>query len=262
MNPLSSIESGLIRATGQLLARRGARASLLVLIYHRVLAAPDAMLPSEPDAASFAQQMDLLAGNFVVLPLREGVARLRGGKLPARAVCITFDDGYANNLEWALPVLRRNGFTATCYVVSSQIGGSNVWDHEQGVPARALMDQPQLQAWVSAGQELGAHTSNHIDLTRVDERTAYREMADCKRDLENQLGIVVRHFCYPYGRYGPQLMALARQLGFVTATTTDRARARPTDDAFALPRVPILRSSTLPMFWVKLATAYEDGKRS
>lgn len=72
------------------------------------------MLPSEPDAATFAQQMGLLAQNFVVLPLREGVARLRQGRLPARAVCITFDDGYANNFTVALPILRERDSRPPC----------------------------------------------------------------------------------------------------------------------------------------------------
>lgn len=241
------------------------REPIPILTYHQVDQPPPRGTPFRSlvvSPAAFARQMALLRLlGYRGMSMSALEPYLLGGKA-GKVVGITFDDGYANNLEWALPVLRRHGFSATCYVVSSQIGGSNFWDHDHGVPAQALMDQPQLQAWVSAGQELGAHTSNHVDLTRVDERTAYREMADCKRDLESQLGVVVRHFCYPYGRYGPELMALARQLGFITATTTERARARPADDAFALPRVPILRSTTLPMFWVKLATAYEDGKRS
>lgn len=144
MNPLSSIESGLIRATGQLLARRGARASLLVLIYHRVLAAPDAMLPSEPDAATFAQQMDLLAGNFVVLPLREGVARLRDGKLPARAVCITFDDGYANNYTVALPILRERGLPATVFVAPAYLDGGCMFNDTIFEACRTAPEQVDL----------------------------------------------------------------------------------------------------------------------
>lgn len=123
MSGLSTLESGLIRAGGTLLSRGGAHASLLVLIYHRVLPALDPMLPGEPDAITFARQMDLLADNFVVLPLREGVARLRQGSLPARAVCITFDDGYANNFTVALPILREHGLPATVFVAPAYLNG-------------------------------------------------------------------------------------------------------------------------------------------
>ncbi len=123
MSGLSTLESGLIRAGGTLLSRRGAHASLLVLIYHRVLPVPDPMLPAEPDAAAFARQMDLLAQNFVVLPLREGVTRLRSGTLPARSVCITFDDGYANNFTVALPILRKRALPATVFVAPAYLDG-------------------------------------------------------------------------------------------------------------------------------------------
>lgn len=128
MNAISGIESGLVRGAGSLLSRRGASASLLVLIYHRVLPAPDPMLPSEPDAAAFAGLMDLLAQNFTVLPLREAVARLRQGSLPPRAVCITFDDGYANNFTVAMPLLRARGLPATVFVAPAYLNGGAMFN--------------------------------------------------------------------------------------------------------------------------------------
>ena len=81
------------------LSPAGPRARLLILTYHRVLARPDPLLKDEPDAKTFAAQMDVLSSYCNVLPLPEAVARLKSGSLPSRAACITFDDGYANNLE-------------------------------------------------------------------------------------------------------------------------------------------------------------------
>jgi peptidoglycan/xylan/chitin deacetylase (PgdA/CDA1 family) len=144
MSALSTLEAGLIRAGGNLLSRGGARASLLVLIYHRVLTAPDPMYPGEPDVASFARHMDLLAQNFVVLPLREGVARLREGRLPARAVCITFDDGYANNFTVALPVLRERGLAATVFVAPAYLGGGCMFNDLVFEACRAAPDELDL----------------------------------------------------------------------------------------------------------------------
>lgn len=144
MSKLSTLESGLIRAGGTLLSRGGAQASLLVLIYHRVLPAPDPMLPSEPDAATFAQQMDLLAQNFVVLPLREGVARLRQGQLPARAVCITFDDGYANNFTVALPILRERALPATVFVAPAYLDGGCMFNDMIFEACRAAPEELDL----------------------------------------------------------------------------------------------------------------------
>lgn len=128
MHRLSALESALIRAGGSLLSRSRSGASLLVLIYHRVLPAPDPMLPSEPDAVAFAQILDLLAENFTVLPLREAVARLRKGTLPPRSVCITFDDGYANNFTVAMPLLRARSLPATVFVAPAYLSGGAMFN--------------------------------------------------------------------------------------------------------------------------------------
>lgn len=128
MLALSRPDSWLFRAAGSLLSRSGRHASLLVLIYHRVLAEADPLLPDEPDAATFAAQMDLLASTFNVLPLREAIERLRTGALCARAVCITFDDGYANNCEVALPILAARRLPATVFVAPGFLNGGTMFN--------------------------------------------------------------------------------------------------------------------------------------
>jgi peptidoglycan/xylan/chitin deacetylase (PgdA/CDA1 family) len=99
-----------------------------VLIFHRVLPEPDPLLPSEPDAAQFATLLALLRSGFNVLPLREAVERLRAGTLPARGICITFDDGYANNCEVAMPLLVQNGLPATVFVAPGFLGGGRMFN--------------------------------------------------------------------------------------------------------------------------------------
>jgi peptidoglycan/xylan/chitin deacetylase (PgdA/CDA1 family) len=81
----------------------GPRARLSVLIFHRVLPRPDPLFPGEPDAARFDWQLRLLKRWFDILPLPDAVHALREGRLPARALAITFDDGYADNCTVALP---------------------------------------------------------------------------------------------------------------------------------------------------------------
>lgn len=106
----------------------GARGRLMILTYHRVLEQPDPLLPGEPDAERFAAQMDVLAAHCSVLPLREAARRLREGSLPPAAVCITFDDGYRNNLEVAAPVLRRLSLPATVFITQSAIETGIMWN--------------------------------------------------------------------------------------------------------------------------------------
>ncbi len=106
----------MFRILGNLLSPAGERGRLSILIYHRALAAPDPILHDVIDAAAFERQMTLLRDEFNVLPLSEACARLARGALPARAACITFDDGYADNEQVALPVLQRLGLPATFFV--------------------------------------------------------------------------------------------------------------------------------------------------
>jgi len=125
---LSALQAQLLRAGSRLVSPGGRRGSLLVLIYHRVLPSPDALLTDEPHAASFAAEMDLVRELFNVLSFGEAVERLMAGALPARAVAITFDDGYANNLEVAAPILAARGLTATFFVATGFIDGGPMWN--------------------------------------------------------------------------------------------------------------------------------------
>ena len=241
------------------------RPPIPILTYHQVEAPPPRGTPFRSlvvHPAAFDRQLALLR-RLGYRGLCMGALRpyLRGEKT-GKVVGITLDDGYVNNLTHALPALQRHGFTATCYVVSGQLGGSNVWDAENGVPARPLMDAAQLRAWVAGGQEVGAHTRNHVDLRALPAAAAREEIAGCRRDLEDVLGAPVRHFCYPYGHYAPEHAAMAREAGYETATTTQRARVAAHDDLFALPRAPVLQSTSLPVLWMKVATRYEDRRRA
>lgn len=128
MNSLNAFESFWIRRIGSLLSRRQASASLAVLIFHRVLAARDPLLASEPDAATFAAQMRLLAENFSVLRLTDAVERLRAGTLPPRAICVTFDDGYANNCDIALPILLHYQIPATIFIAPGFLNGGRMFN--------------------------------------------------------------------------------------------------------------------------------------
>src|SRR5262245_11681351 len=113
----------LFHLIGNLLSPAGARARLGVLIYHRTLRSADPLLSDEVDEARLASQMAFLASEFNVLTLGEGCERLTRGALPARAVAVTFDDGYADNVQVALPILRSIGVRATFFVATGYSDG-------------------------------------------------------------------------------------------------------------------------------------------
>ncbi len=129
---INSITSGL-----------GKQKKLLILIYHRVLDQPDFMRPGEVDKQSFFWQMELLANYFNALPLAEALTRMEDDTLPPRAVCITFDDGYADNYLNALPILENFQLSATFFIASGYLNGGRMWNDSITETIRSLQ-QPEL----------------------------------------------------------------------------------------------------------------------
>lgn len=117
LKPLATLASGV-----------GKRKRLLIMIYHRVLDEPDVMRPGEVDKVAFSWQMQLLAKHFNVLPLTEAMSRMQANTLPPRAVCISFDDGYADNYTNALPILQQFNLTATFFIASGFLDGGRMWN--------------------------------------------------------------------------------------------------------------------------------------
>ena len=160
-----------------------------ILTYHQVDAPPRASAPYRSlivSPAAFARQMAALKFlGYTGLCMSALQPYLRGEK-HGKVVGITLDDGYLNNLEHALPALQRCGFSATCYVVSNQLGGSNVWDHAIGIAPKPLMTAAQLREWIAGGQEVGAHTHNHVRLPELAPAVAREEISRSKAVLDRK----------------------------------------------------------------------------
>ena len=182
-----------------------------------------------------------------------------GSNAPERLVALTFDDGYADNFEQALPVLLEYGFTATCYVASDYIGAYNAWDAEILGVRTPMMTRHQLLAWHDAGMEVGAHTRTHRELSENADAVALRqEIGGSRTDLEELIGSAVDHFSYPFGRYGAAAVAAVREAGFSTAVTVRDRRARITDDRFELPRLYIGGNYPMPIVLARLFSRLGD----
>lgn len=97
--------------------------SLSVFIFHRVLNSPDPLFPGEVDIAAFDEMLDWIGGAFNVMPLSTGLDALKAGTLPTRAAAITFDDGYADNLTNAAPLLKAHGMSATFFIATGFLDG-------------------------------------------------------------------------------------------------------------------------------------------
>ena len=235
-----------------------------VLVYHQIDAAPAKGSPFRSlyvSPAAFARQMRLLKWLGYTGLSMTGLQPYLNGERQGKVAGITFDDGYLNNLTHALPVLLKHGFSSTCYAVSSLLGKTNIWDEQIGIAQTPLMNESELRQWISGGQEIGSHTRSHINLLESDDEICAEEILQGRIELEAVLNAPVNHFCYPYGRYDARHKTVAAAQGFVTSTTTQRSRCHAGIDMLEIPRVPVLRSTSLPVFWLKLASSYEDKRK-
>ena len=101
---------------------------LPILIFHRVLPQPDPLFPEEMCAQRFDALMAVVSRSLQSLTLSQGASRLQDGSLPPRPVVITFDDGYADNADVALPILRKHRLCASFFVSTGFLDGGRMWN--------------------------------------------------------------------------------------------------------------------------------------
>jgi GT2 family glycosyltransferase/peptidoglycan/xylan/chitin deacetylase (PgdA/CDA1 family) len=182
------------------------------LLYHHVGPPPPGMPPTLTTTPQrFARQMQFLhERGFTLIAARRWLDWLeRGSPLPAKPCVLTFDDAYADLAEHAFPILRRYGFGATVFVVTSRIGGSNDWDASPGMPAVPLLDREQLRTWCQAGIEFGAHSRTHPRLDSLSPGDVHEQVHGGRFELEAVLEAPVRTFAYPFGITTPAAAAEA-----------------------------------------------------
>lgn len=197
------------------LAEQG-RAPVSILFYHRVADTHpnDWTLP----IAEFERQIDWLGQRFDLVSLREAQRRLSSGTSRKPAVAITFDDGYGDNCEAAIPLLLRRNVPFTYFVSTRIIQDQSAFPHDLEAGVRLRPNTiTELRAMADAGVELGAHTRTHPDLGRsIDPDWLREEIVGSIEDLESWTGRRPRSFAFPFGlpeNMTPEAMAVAREAG-------------------------------------------------
>ena len=186
------------------------------------------------------------------------LARALSGKLklPAKPVLITFDDGYADFLEHAVPVLVDLKMPATLFVVSGLVGKTNAWDRRFGEPERALLDWPQLREVALAGVEIGSHSCTHPDLRSVTDQQLAEECTTSKRQLEDGLEQPCRFFAYPHGLYDARVKEAVATAGYdVAHAVLLRLRDLGRSDHLSLMRAIVHANKSFANFRLRTALA-------
>lgn len=204
----------------------------MILMYHGV-----ADVAEDPNQlcvtpGRFAEQMTWLTRHGLRgVGIGALVDALRAGRHRG-LVGITFDDGYVNVLEAALPELLRHGFTASMFIISDRLAGTNDWDEG---PAWPLMSADQVRELAAAGMEIGSHSATHQRLAGVSADQLEAEVSGSRTRLGELLGTRIGGFAYPYGSMDAAARDAVRDAGYDYACAVETPRA---DLGFmALPRI-------------------------
>jgi peptidoglycan/xylan/chitin deacetylase (PgdA/CDA1 family) len=215
------------------------REPVRIAFYHRI--ADDSPNAWTMTCRSFARQIEWLRSRFDMVSLAEAQTRIRTGCNRRPAAAITFDDGYADNLNFAIPLLLKLGIPFTYFVSTNHVLRSNAFPHDvaagRPLPVNTLAQLRQLSA---SGVEIGAHTRSHADLgVPRTLKELSNEILGSKLDLESALGKPVRYFAFPYGLHenmSGDAFRVAFGAGFAGVCSAYGGYNFPDDDAFHLRR--------------------------
>ncbi|MDI1483080.1 polysaccharide deacetylase family protein [Polyangium sp. y55x31] len=193
----------------------------MILLYHHVLPEGDAAGLSAEDGLFFRHSPAAFRFHLEELQRRgyrfgsvEDLVRKIGDGIAEddRSAFVTFDDGWRNQHEHALPILRALGIPATFFVTTDHL--------RKGVTCAKRMGPAELQALVDAGMTIGSHTRTHPDLVQLDDTRLEDELRGSRQDLEDLLGRPVTLFAYPGGSLSARVVRAVRRAGYEAACSS------------------------------------------
>ena len=238
---------------------RGRSRPVPILMYHQVSPKPVAAFAKYTvTVKSFAAQMRWLAiARYAPLTLDALLGAWQDQRpLPRRPVVITFDDGFSDCMQYAVPILQHHGFPAVFFLVAGLMGRTSEWMVQTPGVELPLMDWDAARTLESLGMECAAHSMTHPALADQPAAASRAELVESRRVLEDRLGREVRHLAYPFGSVSTGVRDLAAEAGYVAACTTEHGLAEDGNDRLLLPRVPVYGHDSLLDFVCRL----RDGR--
>lgn len=226
-----------------------------VLLYHSI---SNDNSPMSLNINFFENQMRYLKNNgFETVDFNEIDPNLKSKK----QIIITFDDGYKDILNNALPILKKYNFKATSFFVTNLIGQNNSWDvKKKSYKKKEIMNPSDILQWISSGMHIGSHSHNHVDLTKISEEKLLYELEFSKKFLEDKFNNKNNIFCYPYGKVNENVHYHTKKF-YSKAVTTNRSRySLKRHNTHLIPRIDMGKNFSSFKLYLKLETIYEDIK--
>jgi peptidoglycan/xylan/chitin deacetylase (PgdA/CDA1 family) len=220
-------------------AMAAGRAPIGVIAFHRI--ADDRANDWTTSTSTFAAAIRWLKDRCDLISLADAQRRIRSRSNDRLSICLTFDDGYADNCRDALPLILAEGIPCTYFVATKPVLEQAPFPHDlrHGRPLKPNTIE-ELRELAAAGIEIGAHSRTHADLGRVGDRDVLiDEVIAARDDLRDALGHPVRYFAFPFGRrrnLSAEAFDLARRAGFEGVCSAYGGYNFPGDDAFHLRR--------------------------
>ncbi|MFC1621051.1 polysaccharide deacetylase family protein [Candidatus Omnitrophota bacterium] len=221
-----------------------------ILLYHSI--SDNHKDPCNVQIKDFEEQMKWIVDNgYKVISLKEALESLNKDNIQERSIVLTFDDGFVDFSENALPILNKYNFKATIFIVTSQVGKMSNWrDNNLNLP---LMDWKELEEIANSGCSIGSHGLYHRDLIGLTVEGLDKETSVSKQIIFDRLGIAVDSFSYPWGRCSRRELDSVRKAGYRCAVTAGgRWNNGPETDRFLLKRIAIERNDSLVSFAKKV----------
>jgi peptidoglycan/xylan/chitin deacetylase (PgdA/CDA1 family) len=234
------VRSGVRRLLG-----RAPASKCMVLAYHSV---------SDAERAKFAAQMDVLLRIAKPVAADLGVLPADGGAYAA----VTFDDGFQNIVDNALPELRKRGIHATLFVVTEALGSNRAWEHRGGDDTRheQIMSAEQLSKIEPELVSIGSHTMTHPFLPSIDNNQLEQELAGSRKKLKEIVSREVKLLSFPYGAFNEAILESCRQAGYERVFTALPLFAVSEPHEFVTGRVGTAPTDWPIEFRLKLSGAY------
>ncbi len=231
-----------------------------ILMYHSVSwLSNDPNMLCTPLERFEAQMLYLKRRNLRGVSMQNLLQAMNNGDA-AGLVGLTFDDGYDDFLQSAMPLLGTLGFSATVFVVAGMMGQENDWEHKYTPrPHMTLLDENSVREVARRGMEVGSHSMTHLSLSGLKPQLLQWELIESRRVLSEVLGEPVKGFCYPYGNMDDATAQAVRSAGYSYACSV-RPRIEEGVNILELPRIPVSGKDNIFRFAAKL-TMYRQYSR-